>query len=229
MKPAILLLHGALGSRDQFIGLQDALEQDFDVHRINFRGHGGRILPEHYRLDDFIEDVLFYIQAEKLQKVYLFGFSMGGFVGLAFMKKYPDKILGLITLGTKWHWDAEVAAKETKMLDPLKIKEKVPAYADYLAKLHRPNSWEEVLWRTKHFMTQLGSQKQFHVQGLNALNHPVYIFRGDLDQMVSDEEGQYICSQLSNGHYEVLPTIAHPIEKVDVNFLAELIKDQFIA
>lgn len=39
----LLLLHGALGSKNQFKSLKEILKSDFDVYDFNFEGHGGLV------------------------------------------------------------------------------------------------------------------------------------------------------------------------------------------
>ncbi|MBK9319804.1 MAG: alpha/beta fold hydrolase [Bacteroidetes bacterium] len=46
-KPSILLLHGALGAASQFDKLEGLLSSEFDVHRYDFPGHGGKAFAEH--------------------------------------------------------------------------------------------------------------------------------------------------------------------------------------
>ena len=54
---------------------------------------------------------------------------MGGYVALQLANKHPKYVQKIITLGTKFAWDKETAAKEVKMLNPEKIEEKIPAFA----------------------------------------------------------------------------------------------------
>ena len=42
MKEHIILLHGALGSENQFSQLKESLADKFEVHSMNFEGHGGK-------------------------------------------------------------------------------------------------------------------------------------------------------------------------------------------
>ena len=46
------------------------------------------------------------------------GHSMGGYVALKLALKRPELVDRIITLGTKFNWTPEVAAKEVKMLNP---------------------------------------------------------------------------------------------------------------
>ncbi|WP_315819168.1 alpha/beta fold hydrolase [Paraflavitalea speifideaquila] len=76
----LLLLHGAVGAKDQLEPLGESLANDFYVHRINFRGHGGESLPKSaWSIQLFALQVLHYLEAyvPAGEPVYLFGYSMG--------------------------------------------------------------------------------------------------------------------------------------------------------
>jgi len=42
----LLLLHGALGSKEQLAALALKLKDKYVVHTLNFNGHGGRPFPK---------------------------------------------------------------------------------------------------------------------------------------------------------------------------------------
>ena len=117
MQP-LLLLHGAIGSKDQFPSLVQLLSSDYDVHTLNFSGHGGSAFAsEPFSIPLFANDVLNYMQEHGIAKASIFGYSMGGYVGMYLAKHRPEKINKLITLATKYHWDEVIAAKEVQMLN----------------------------------------------------------------------------------------------------------------
>ena len=58
MQP-LLLLHGAIGSMDQFTELKKALADYYTIYSINFSGHGGLpIVEKDFSLKLFADDVL---------------------------------------------------------------------------------------------------------------------------------------------------------------------------
>ena len=57
-------------------------------------------------------------------------------------RTHPNLVTGIATLGTKFYWDPEVAARETGRLDPQKIAAKVPHFARTLAARHPAAGWE---------------------------------------------------------------------------------------
>lgn len=129
-----LLLHGALGNKNQFLALEQFLQPHFKVYALNFSGHGGSVFDGEFSMDTFEKDVLRFMKNNSIEKTHIFGYSMGGYVALKLTLDFPEKIQKIMTLGTKINWNPEAAAKEIKMLDPKKIAEKVPAFAENLKK-----------------------------------------------------------------------------------------------
>src|SRR5688572_15290055 len=118
----LLLLHGAIGAASQFEKLTQLLQPDFEVFSLNFSGHGGKEIPEPgFNMPLFANDVLTFMEEKQLDKVDIFGYSMGGYVALYLALHYPEKVNRIMTLGTKFDWSPEIAAHETRMLNPLKI------------------------------------------------------------------------------------------------------------
>ncbi|MEP2772592.1 MAG: alpha/beta hydrolase [Fulvivirga sp.] len=220
-KPKLIVLHGALGSAKQLKPLCNKLEATFDMYTLDFSGHGGRAFDTQFTIHQFASELRHFISENNLQGVDIFGFSMGGYVALK-LAETEGKLLGKIhTLGTKFAWSPETAAKEVQMLNPDKIEEKVPAFAKALADRHAPNDWKEVLNKTKEMMLGLGEQPALNAQGFNTITNSVIIGIGSDDHMVSIEESQHVANQLTNGKLKVFEGFKHPIEQVDHSELSE--------
>lgn len=223
----LLLLHGAIGAKDQLQPLAGRLESKFIVHTLNFSGHGGEAFPEKFSIETFAEDVLRYLEKNKISKTNIFGYSMGGYVALFLAKQHPSKVEKIFTLATKFLWSPEIAAKETKMLDAGKIAEKIPAFAQTLEKRHAPNDWKIVLEKTAEMMTAMGNKNPLQLSDYESIEHDVLIALGDKDTMVSQEETTDVHSRLKNGKLIILPDTQHPIEKVNVELLSKEINGFF--
>ncbi|MEZ5015862.1 MAG: alpha/beta fold hydrolase [Flavipsychrobacter sp.] len=227
MQP-ILLLHGAIGASDQLLPLKEILADSYNVHTLDFSGHGGQPFPqEPFSIGLFAKEVVDYLDKEQIQSIDIFGYSMGGYVALYMAKHYPDRVGKIVTLATKFYWDVPTAEKESKMMNALVIKEKVPAFAATLAKRHAPNSWEEVLEKTKEMLQGLGEQNAMSIEDYKLVNNFVLILIGDKDKMVTLEETLDVYKNLPNAHMGVLPNTQHPIEQVDIGFLGLMIKKHF--
>src|SRR5579859_4439295 len=169
----LLLLHGAIGAADQLDMLAAELQEDFTVHTLDFSGHGGRPFPDGpYSISLFAEDVLAYMDNLRLDQAAIFGYSMGGYVGMYLALHHSARICKLVTLATKFHWDPAIAQRETQMINPDKILEKVPAFAATLEQRHQPKDWKLVLERTADLLTALGEEQPLSPDAFKAITVP---------------------------------------------------------
>jgi pimeloyl-ACP methyl ester carboxylesterase len=141
IKKPLILLHGAIGSSVQLQPLRESLHDIFDIHVLDFPGHGGKALPEHFSIPYFASVVEAYVKENRLGPVHVFGYSMGGYVAAYLALRFPDVVDKIATLATKFLWTEEIAAKEIKMLQPDVISQKLPAFAKILEQRHQPQDW----------------------------------------------------------------------------------------
>jgi pimeloyl-ACP methyl ester carboxylesterase len=220
----LILLHGALGASSQFESLKNILKDKFEIHTLNFEGHGDRISENDFSIELFAKNLKDYLDQNHLKEMHVFGYSMGGYVALQLAQKYPEYFKKIITLGTKFNWTPESSAKEVKMLDAEKIQEKVPAFAQALSKLHSGNDWKIVLKKTAAMMLELGNGKASSDSDFKSIQTKCFIGVGDNDAMVSREETQHVASLIPNAEFYLLENTIHPIDKLDFERVAELIE-----
>lgn len=92
----IILLHGFGEDSTIWEFQRDFLVQQCQVIVPDFPGTGSSSMPEGGMSIESLADFLFeIIEQEGLNKVTLVGHSMGGYVGLSFLAKYPNKLRGL--------------------------------------------------------------------------------------------------------------------------------------
>lgn len=223
MRKHIILLHGALGCASQLNPLADLLSTTFEVHTMNFSGHGGNAFPEKYAIQLFANELLHYRNNIKSDEVYVFGYSMGGYVALFAALQQPDAFCKIITLATKYDWTPESALREVSMLNAEVIEQKVPKYAAQLAQRFAPHDWKEALRLTAALMLDLGTNPLVTPQTVSKLSTPVCVGIGDKDTMVSMNETLSIYNAMPTGNFFVLPETPHPIERVNYVVLATLI------
>lgn len=224
----LLLLHGALASKTQFNDLVPYLTPHNKIHSINFSGHGGIPLPlTGYSFETFANDILTYLEQNKLEKINLFGYSMGGYAALFFAKKYPEKVEAIFTLNTKFNWDVLSTAKETSLLNAEKLLEKVPNYANYLMVQHGINMWKQLLQQTEQMMTGLTKDVLLNDEDFKQLNCPVLIGASDKDITATLEENYRIYKLLQKANFLVFPNTSHPFEKINLSVLSTHINTFF--
>lgn len=219
----LLLLHGALGSNDQFAELEVQLAGKFVTYAINFQGHGGAPFKEtEFSIESFAEEAADYIDSLNVSetgRINVFGYSMGGYAAMRLAHKYPEKIRAVCTLATKFYWDKETAEKESAMLNPDKIQAKLPAYAEALAKRHKPGDWKKLLQLTTEILNKLGEKNLLSTADYQSIMVPVLIMLGDRDKMVTIEETIKVYKSLPAGNLAILPGTPHPFEQLDIKML----------
>jgi esterase/lipase len=223
----LLLLHGALGSKQQFTELETKLSQNFTTHALDFSGHGRRPSHHHaYTIQNFAHEVLDWMNEHYVQTIDVFGYSMGGYVGLWLARFYPERVGKIFTLGTKLKWNEEEAEKEIKMLNPEKVVEKVPAFAQILAERHGEHEWKSVMSKTAMLMKDL-AHTHLADQDFIKIQHTILLGLGSLDNMVSFEETDYVHHLLKKSTFKSYENIQHAIEKMPVQLLSSEIEKFF--
>jgi pimeloyl-ACP methyl ester carboxylesterase len=223
----LLLLHGALGSKEQFAELELALADKYKVHTLNFSGHGSRQWHHHaFTIQNFAHEVLGWMNEHYIQTIDIFGYSMGGYVALWLARFYPERVGKIFTLGTKLKWNDEEAEKEIKMLNPERVTEKVPAFALELEVRHGEHEWKSVMTRTALLMKDL-AHTHLSEQDFIKIDKHILLGRGDKDTMVTLEETEYAHLLLKNSELKTYEGIPHGIEKVPVDLLKNEIERLF--
>ncbi len=215
------MLHGAVGSSVQLEPLAGKLKETYDVCLLNFTGHGGKPIPEEqFSIEMFAEDVIYFIKKNKLEGINVYGYSMGGYVALYIARHHPGLISKIFTTATKFQWSEETSAKESAMLNPDKILEKVPKFAEELELRHSPEDWKTVLNKTAEMMICLGKNRTLKDDDFSKIENEVLVSVGDRDNMVTIEETADAYRKLKNGKLLILPGTPHPMEKMDTDRLA---------
>lgn len=198
MKTPILLLHGALGSKAQFIPLQKILAKQHEVYSLNFDGHGNSKSGNDFSIDLFTRNVFEFLNEKKLSKIAVFGYSMGGYVAFNLALKHPGFIEKIITLGTKFDWNPEFAEKEIKMLNPQQMQLKVPAFVKQLQHLHGAENWKNVVEKTATMMLSLGNNPPLKKENFQQIEIETLLCLGEFDRMASISESENVANWLPN-------------------------------
>ena len=100
----IIFLHAFPLNRSMWTGLTTALlnEQRFRLVTLDWRGFGESNLYDHVStMEQFTDDVAALMDALGMQQAVLCGLSMGGYAAFAFLRKYPERLRGLVLCDTR--------------------------------------------------------------------------------------------------------------------------------
>ena len=96
----LILLHGNGENCGYFHGQMDAFAAHYHVYALDTRGHG-RTPRGHkpFTIRQFADDLKAFMDAHRIDRAHLLGFSDGGNIAMVFAMKYPDRVDRLILNG----------------------------------------------------------------------------------------------------------------------------------
>ncbi len=127
----LVLIHGFLLSSEMWQSQQEGLRDHLRVIMPDLRGMGRSSVPtDGYSVDAYAADIVALLDHLNLDRVVVGGMSMGGYVALAMLRRYPERIKGLILIDTQAEADdAEMRAKRHALIEKVR-EEGANAVAD---------------------------------------------------------------------------------------------------
>ena len=97
----IVFIHGLSDNLLYWEFLASNLKNDYQVLRIDVRGHGGSELGnDEISIELFVNDLYSLLKELDISKVHLIGFSLGGAVALEFTVMYPETVDSLVLMSS---------------------------------------------------------------------------------------------------------------------------------
>ncbi|MBX2825951.1 MAG: alpha/beta fold hydrolase [Gammaproteobacteria bacterium] len=106
-----------------------SLEPDFDIVRLDMRGHGlSDAPPGPYTLDELADDVIAVMDKLKIAQTHWVGLSIGGMIGQSLLLRYPERFLSAALCdtmsalpdGASVIWDERIKKVESDGLGSIK-------------------------------------------------------------------------------------------------------------
>lgn len=159
------------------------------------------------------------LEKERISRVSVFGFSLGGFLAAEFAAKYPAKISELILTGVRRCYEPKILAESKRELCK---NRKAWLYKFYLNCFSRLDT-ESLSWFKKHLLKEYLEnldQKEL-IDGLDYLGShwlqpetltrigKIRIFHGSEDRIASLKEALEIKSELPQAKFISLPGLGH--------------------
>ena len=125
--PALYMVHGIGSRKVTFDGLIPELSQHFTCVSYDLRGHGDSPLGElPYSLDQMVQD----LEALRIklghEKIHIIGHSLGGMIGPAYARAFPERALSVTLLSTAAGRTEEDKAKLQAVIASMREKGVMP-------------------------------------------------------------------------------------------------------
>ncbi len=95
--PVVVILHGLLGSSQNWHSAATKLSERFQILVPDQRNHGDSPHGDH-TIELLSEDALNLLDQQNIDKAFLIGHSMGGLAAMSFAFKNPERLKGLIAV-----------------------------------------------------------------------------------------------------------------------------------
>ena len=223
--PVIILIHGFPFNKSMWNGQVAALMDNYRVIAYDIRGHGNSDSGiDDFFVELFVNDLIRLMENLGIEKPILCGLSLGGYIALSAVLKYPARFDGLILNDTQCIADTP-EIKENRCTAIIRIKEKgVEQYADEIIKnLFAPESFinrGNVIAEVKEMI--ISTPKQSLCNTLHALaerketctqlpeiNIPVLIMVGEEDKITPIAVAQQLHEKILNSKLEIIQHAGH--------------------
>ena len=223
--PIIIFIHGFPLNKSMWDIQVETLKKNYRVITYDIRGHGN----SHPGIDEFfielfVNDLLRFIKKLGIEKSILCGLSLGGYIALNAVLKYPDRFDGLILNDTQCIADTP-EIKENRCNAIIRIKEKgVEQYADEIIKnLFAQETFtknknvidavkEMIISTPKQSLCNtlhaLAERKETCTQ-LHEINIPVLIMVGQEDKITPIAAAQQMHEKILNSKLEIIQQAGH--------------------
>lgn len=92
----VIILHGLLGSSDNWQPVARKLAEHFQVHTLDLRNHGRSPHAEEFNYDVMCGDLREFMQTHQLPRCHIVGHSMGGKIAMHFALNFPGLVAKLV-------------------------------------------------------------------------------------------------------------------------------------
>ena len=120
-QPLLVMIHGLASNLTRWSEFVDHtnLEQNWDLLRIDLRGHGSSMYRGKIGMDVWCDDLAAVMESEGYDKAVILGHSLGAQVGIHFHGVYPGKVAGMIMIDPVFPENLGGRLLKTKQMKPL--------------------------------------------------------------------------------------------------------------
>lgn len=175
----LIVLHGAYMNIPSMGAIIPKLAGHYRVHALELQGHGRTTdIDRPITYPQLADDVAAFMDAVKLGKANLFGYSMGAVVGLQLAIRHPQKVNRLVAASVSY--DAEGWQPEFREFIPQMTVEMfldMPFAEEYRRLAPNPDGFPELVRK----LIALEREPMAWADEVKALKTPVLIITGDAD------------------------------------------------
>jgi pimeloyl-ACP methyl ester carboxylesterase len=209
-----------------WLAQREGLAARFRVLTPDLRGFGGSPLgTDEPSVDAMADDVAALLDDNNIDRAIIGGLSMGGYVTLAFCRRHPDRLLGVVLADTKATEDTKEAREaRIRVAERLESEENVGALIDeVLPRLVGPTTMRSralVYGRVRGLvqstppLAAAWAQRAMAARpdstgALAAFRTPTLVLHGAEDAIVTEDDARAMAEALPNAELIMIPGSGH--------------------
>ncbi|MGH7231244.1 MAG: alpha/beta fold hydrolase [Nitrospiraceae bacterium] len=221
----VLFIHAFPLNRRMWAPQVSELHEQFRVITVDLRGHGeSGPIAETWTIDEFASDICALLDRLSIRQIVLAGSSMGGYVALAFYRRFADRVKGLVLADTRAQSDSpEARAARFSMIQTVESRG-APAIADImLPKLLCPASLRNKPGLAQDLRIMIERTPVATIRAdlkamadrpdstplLRTIACPTLILVGELDQATPPTEAQLMAEGIAHAQLRVIHDAGH--------------------
>lgn len=215
----LILLHGNGEDLHIFDELTDSLKNDYDIYRMDSRGHGLSACPKELHYKDMARDTELFIRELAIDKPLLVGFSDGGITALLLAMTRSDLLSGIIVCGANTSPDAFTFSCRREIKRAYKAK---CNSGEFQKDLDTVSS--EIFAQTGELEKLMLTEPDISTVALSHIKVPALILAGEND-VVKLSDTKKTASAIPNSRMEILPGENHESYVIHSTKLEKYIRD----
>lgn len=215
----LVLIHGFPLDHTSWDKVASLLESEFEIITPDLRGFGqSTTLETPYTVSDMADDLAGLLDSLEIEKTVIAGHSMGGYVALAFAKKYPQRVSGLGLISSQAVADAP-DRKEGRYKTAAEVAEKgTVVVADAMTpKLSADVNVQSIVRAVIEKQGKSGvigalqamAEREDSMPLLSLFTFPLLLVHGDADLLIPIERAREIKAALPSAKLVELPGAGH--------------------
>lgn len=224
--PPVVLLHGYPFNRSMWREQAEFLSESHRVITPDLRGLGetSARMGGTATMKEMAEDVAALLDELEIRRTALGGLSMGGYVALAFYRRFPLRVRALVLADTRAQADTDEARRNRAEQAQTILRDGMEAIADgFLTKVLTPATLAEqpqTVARVREMILSTRPQgaaaalqgmaaRIDHTDFLSSILSPALIIVGSLDKLTTPDDAELMHREIRGSRLEVIAGAAH--------------------
>ncbi len=221
----LIILHGFLGSLDNWQSLAKELSVNYKVYIIDLRNHGKSEHADHHNYMLMENDLLEFMNEQNISSAHILGHSMGGKAAMFFAIQNPERVdkLIVVDIGPKYYpQHHQTILSALTAVDLMEISSRQEVENQLMTQL---NDVGIVQWLMKNLKRESGESFswKFNLSGLTKevenigealredayFSNPVLFIRGGKSPYILDEDLELITQVFPFAKLATIPKAGH--------------------